>query len=167
MALALASIAYFASAIAFYPVSAIVLVAGLILSSSFWALSSPVRTSQSSTKATMSLNRDEVTRMYLRVEAAAAGFTSSRMGVAAILRQRLVNRHYGVATPPPAWDTSKEGGSSSGLIDMLRGKADLLDVFEPAEREEPRSRFLRRSRIDAGYVGKLERALSFLEDGEI
>ncbi len=164
VALALSSIAYFASSIAFYPVSAIVLIVGLVLSASFWILSSPTRTGPI-TKATWNSNRDEVMKMRPKVEAAVAGFTSSRVGVAAILRQRLVNKHYGIVTPPPAWATSKEGRSL--LVDILGDKADLVDVFEPLERKEPRKRFLRRSRLDVEYVEKLERALSFLEEGEI
>jgi hypothetical protein len=84
--------------------------------------------------------------------------------VAAILKQRLVNKHYAVVTPAPAWAATRE--ERPLLLDILGEKADLIDVFEPPERNDPRHRFLRRPPLDAEYIKKLERALSFLEEGE-
>jgi hypothetical protein len=162
--LALTSITYIAPSIAFYPVSAIILVVGLVLCWSFWILSSPTKTNPI-TRTAENFSRNEVMKMRPKVEAAAAGFTSSRVSVASILRQRLVNRHYGVVTPAPAWATTAE--ERSPIIEILGDKTYLLDVFEPNERDEPRKRFLRRPRLDTDYVEKLERALSFLEEGEI
>lgn len=163
VALVLSSTAYLVPSVAFYPVSAILLIVGVVLCASFWIISSPVGIGPI-TKATEFFSRDEVTKMRPKVEGAALGFTSSRAGVAAILRQRLVNNHYGAVTPAWAWASARE--ERPLLLDILGDKADLVDVFEPPERNEPRSRFLRRPPLDIEYIEKLERALSFLEEGE-
>lgn len=139
----------------------LLLIATLIFVREIWNYSKKQELIEHGQEAGKRQRSGEFPSVVLSLKGALEGYAGSREDLAIILREALLNKYAESKNYPRSWIYTDD--AREAIKGMLGSNIDLIDIFEPDDKENNRHRSFFDRRVDVAYKTKLERALTLVE----